>query len=1789
MIFVNDADGYTFSDTYVYGQPINVSIIGAPLENITISKTGGGSVTKSLDIFGSIGHNLNPTNNLPLGIHNWTFTGTVSDNIATWTANIVNIKTLTVTPASPLTILANVAANITVDANPYEIVSSERAGWEVVNITCLPDGTGRGDLFKGRRPPLGSYIFYLTGTKAPNKRLRYEVVVSSAPPPPPTPTYKMRARNGATNVEITSVNEGGSVKFELETYGATLGNVEPYTISLVGGFNSADIQVTAFLTGTLKVGDDNYNPATLIGFASRVIGITADEVTEGIEYIKMSLTNHPTANVQIAINDTSKTQLAVIRHRPNTNRVREGEIAQFDVITQNVPNGKTLYWRVMKAAGYPAIVAADLVNGLIGVGQSLLRGSFTITADNTTGVGSGSFQFTVATDGVIDPDEAFHVQVWRIESLPTSQIGITAQPISIIDADSPSQDYEITNFYIISTVEQCIDAMWSTNGSIIAHEVRYTPNSFTYNNQNNFQAYAIVNVNNAVFTANSFGPIPVGLQTESGFTHTFRLIVTGVDGTTKYLDHTALIRHPSGLVNYGVTTLNNVPFIVNEGDEIDLIVDSNASGAVYITFAPAGQVTITNGTSSGALSLNVISGRWQKSIRVRAIDDNIWIGDRVVNVEVRTTSLTGTIRKSVPLTILEDDVRFANWVVIPTPNALYGTGNRLKYQVKIPEDQYQAILDGQQTTFSWFHVFPNTRTLYTGPSLPVASRQGTMFISYGLTLTAGFRIYDYVPNSGLHNAPLIGTQEQFELIIVRENNISGNLIARSQVCTVNDAPITFLTLQATIGLPALIERTYNGKAAFNLPEGRSGDLILNVKGSGVAIGDTFNYRISGTNITNADLSPGLTGTFTISSSLVNGYYISTPIMITALSDGALESIEYAEVGITSGLLQGLTANIFIVIERTPIITYPATSYHGTPFTWSIQNGENNGGWYAETTGDFIARTPQTPGSYHTGSPYGLDGSGNRTFNDGDWGTIGPGYTSNLGTVNITFYFSNGAIVTRPHTVFAATTTTAAPLGPVAVTSFTALNPVPYVINETTNKVFTWNYIFGNRSSRTIYWKILHNTTTDADFSTPTSGTINIDAGSISVTAATDNLTESGGTPSMVNPTTVGAASDSTNVDLRAFAIAQGWNQNDPLVYQVLSGVYVSGNSPLSPALLITGSYPGGLHIINNGYIIGCGGTGGRGDTHYDGYATDTPGTSGGDGGTAIRITSIGQAIYITNNGIIAGGGGGGGGGRGGGNGGQTGGGGGGGGGRTGKIASSGGAGGGATWYNGQPGVNGNHTSQGVGGAGGGGWSSAGGNGGDWGVSGLASAPSPNNTVFTGPGRPGGLGGYWIEGADKITLINGESSNEKGRKTPNVSITANVNENFTIGLYMDSGYTQSLYTWGSIASIQDTSVGAGTTAGSSTTAAPLNFGNPGLYAEVYEVDYGQGDKISFENLDLLYFSTIDRYLPFSSSGTHGFNPINVNSFQSVIYNDSTYYTVVFTGDFVAPADGTFVFSGWADDFMIVWFGSTAVNNPTTSNAVLRCKFGDPNPGNSKTGTPFNVLANTKYPIKIIYSNGPRATNTVLYISGSYTNGSVIPVTNNVGQFLYHTTPSYTFSSSQIAFFGEGYFLDEEYGGSSLMINRLGLYSTRGIGQVLIYAKLLGNEWNATGKTYDALPNPAVLVFDSNNQYNTDENYQQIPISRYDIFRSMTVAVTGNGSQLTPWRYPGNQVYRFDFRGTGFPRVGAEGGYAPGFCVVGYRLVIKDRNGTTVFATQSTGVIKDYIRTGGSYSDSGGGPE
>ena len=242
------------------------------------------------------------------------------------------------------------------------------------------------------------------------------------------------------------------------------------------------------------------------------------------------------------------------------------------------------------------------------------------------------------------------------------------------------------------------------------------------------------------------------------------------------------------------------------------------------------------------------------------------------------------------------------------------------------------------------------------------------------------------------------------------------------------------------------------------------------------------------------------------------------------------------------------------------------------------------------------------------------------------------------------------------------------------------------------------------------------------------------------------------------------ASNQTNANLRTLAVSAGWNQSSPVIATISGGVYISSNSTGTPALTVSGSFPGGVTLVNNGIIVGMGGAGGAG-SGANASPTVIAGSNGSSGGLALSVSST---ISINNAGTIAGGGGGGGGGRGyyaAGKNNQSWAGSGGGGGRSSNAAnSSGGAAGPALWgtprYSATAGGAGTLSSAGSGGTNsfdGINRAGMGGSGGGWGSTG-ASGDTGNNgniaAVSTSCGGPysGGSGGGAVTGNSNITWI-----------------------------------------------------------------------------------------------------------------------------------------------------------------------------------------------------------------------------------------------------------------------------------------------------------------------------------------------------------------------------------------------------------------------------------------------------
>jgi len=225
-----------------------------------------------------------------------------------------------------------------------------------------------------------------------------------------------------------------------------------------------------------------------------------------------------------------------------------------------------------------------------------------------------------------------------------------------------------------------------------------------------------------------------------------------------------------------------------------------------------------------------------------------------------------------------------------------------------------------------------------------------------------------------------------------------------------------------------------------------------------------------------------------------------------------------------------------------------------------------------------------------------------------------------------------------------------------------------------------------------------------------------------------------------NAFTLTITSNTSNANLATLATSAGWNGTSLLNATINSSVVLSASSTGNYGLTVNGSFPAGVNLTNNGYILGMGGNGG--DSHR------FLGLPGGSGGTAMLISS---AITVDNaSGVIGGGGGGGGSGNFtfGSCGGPCYAGGGGGGGRTGSTNSSGGTGDPAPSYGNRPGSPGTFN-----GAGGGGtalgYGAPGGPGGTWGASGC-----PGTAGYSyGSAAPGGSGGAATSGASNITWTN----------------------------------------------------------------------------------------------------------------------------------------------------------------------------------------------------------------------------------------------------------------------------------------------------------------------------------------------------------------------------------------------------------------------------------------------------
>ena len=205
----------------------------------------------------------------------------------------------------------------------------------------------------------------------------------------------------------SSVPEGGTINFVINTSGAFIGYTAYYTIELTGATSDDFISP---LQGSFVIDGTATNTVS--------IGISEDQTTEGSpESFVLQIRGGAidgdiieTSSV-IVINDTSQDPTYSFGTIPTS--INEGSPGTFNVVTTDIFDGTTLYWDITNAGEF----------------TSPTSGSITITSN------AGSFQITPTLDQTTEGPETFVARIYT-DSERTNLVA-TSNSVTINDT---SQD-----------------------------------------------------------------------------------------------------------------------------------------------------------------------------------------------------------------------------------------------------------------------------------------------------------------------------------------------------------------------------------------------------------------------------------------------------------------------------------------------------------------------------------------------------------------------------------------------------------------------------------------------------------------------------------------------------------------------------------------------------------------------------------------------------------------------------------------------------------------------------------------------------------------------------------------------------------------------------------------------------------------------------------------------------------------------------------------------------------------------------------------------------------------------------------------------------------------------------------------------------------------------------------------------------------------------------------------------------------------------------------------------------
>lgn len=425
---------------------------------------------------------------------------------------------------------------------------------------------------------------------------------------------------------VSSVNEGGSVTFTVNTTGITDGTTFYWDLDFMSSSSSADFSSSA--------GSTTINNNT----GSFSVTLTNDATTEGSEtfrariYSNVSRTNLLTTSSTVTIGDTSLSPV-INSLTPSVSSVNEGSSVSFTAAGANHTSNTTYYYRLVATSG--SFNVDDIT-------ATSLDGSLTYTSASQ----SGQAVVTLSNDATTEGVERFRMDLYS-NSTRTNLVRSSSE-VTI-------NDTSLTPIYNFGTIPTSINEGSSAQFNVqtshvssgttlywtILHDT--TTNSDFSAINGNFQIN--VSGNGAFVVAPS-----ADSTTEGNERFRVEIRTSGIGGT---------VRATSGYVTINDTSLSptyafgTIPTSINEG--------SSGTFNVTTTNVPSGTTlywTVKNFTTAdadfsairGTFSINNNAG----SFSVSPTADRATEGTQSFQVEIRTTSYTGTVRTTSALVNIND-------------------------------------------------------------------------------------------------------------------------------------------------------------------------------------------------------------------------------------------------------------------------------------------------------------------------------------------------------------------------------------------------------------------------------------------------------------------------------------------------------------------------------------------------------------------------------------------------------------------------------------------------------------------------------------------------------------------------------------------------------------------------------------------------------------------------------------------------------------------------------------------------------------------------------------------------------------------------------------------------------------------------------------------------------------------------------------------------------------------------------------------------------------------------------